>query len=134
MLVRISKYGCTYWNIVGKSLERINLWSNVASSTSLTTKKKTGKFQNNWAVKKIYIHIYIAYNVFNINLFKMKSFVETCHFKFSIYSFHIFLYGTLYGKFSIFIIHSRFFYHVYLSIDRFYFFFFKLLTLDVKKI
>lgn len=63
----------------------------------------------------------------------MKSFVETCHFKFSIYSFHIFLYGTLYGKFSIFIIHSRFFYHVYLSIDRFYFFFFKLLTLDVKK-
>lgn len=87
MLVRISKR-CTYWSILGKNLERINLWSNIASSTSLTT-KKTGKFQSIIEqLSTLYIIMHIAYNVFNINLFlEMKSLTETCHFKFILFIF-----------------------------------------------
>lgn len=41
--------------------------------------------------------MHIAYNVFNINLYKMKSLTETCHFKFILFIF--FLYGILYFQF-----------------------------------
>lgn len=41
--------------------------------------------------------MHIAYNVFNINLYKMNSLTETCHFKFILFIF--FLYGILYFQF-----------------------------------